>query len=624
MPPREFAVCRRIHSGKFVTATIFTLFRCTLRAAMTLHQGLCFAIILGIMALFAWDRWRYDIVALAALMAALAGGIVPLDKAFSGFSNQLLPLIASVLVMSAAIAKTGILEIAMRGMAAHLKSPDMQVFILCTSVAFLSALVKNVGALAMFLPIAMQMAQRDGRSASFVLMPMSFASLLGGTMTLIGTSPNLIASSMRQSLLGHPYRMFDFLPVGLGITLGGLVLLTFAWRLIPLRKTQAQGQSLFRIEDYIGEARMPKESSFVGRTVAELEKLAEGELTVEAVIRRNRRNYVSNGEWQFQAGDILVLRCDPPVLARIVAEAGLELIGGRDAEGKEPRRDDLVTVEGVVMAESQMAGASLQQLHLQERHGVNLLAVSQQGRAQVTRIGQARLQVGDVIALQGYEADIPEVLSNLGLLPLAERHLALGQPRQAGLTVALLLAAVVLASTELVPPGVAFTGAAVVIAALRILTLREIYAAIEWPILVLLGALIPIGEGLHATGATDLVASSLSHVSAALPPTGLLGGLMIVTMMLTPFLHHAAAVIVMAPIATSLAQKLGLQADAFLMAVTVGASCDFLTPIGHQCNTLVMGPGGYRFGDYWRLGLPLSLFVIVAGVILIRIFWPIA
>jgi di/tricarboxylate transporter len=591
---------------------------------MTLHQGLCFAIILGMMALFAWDRWRYDIVALAALLAAIAGGVVPMDKAFSGFSNQLLPLIASVLVVSAAIAKTGILEIAMRGLAAHLKSPDMQVFVLCTSVAFLSALVKNVGALAMFLPIAMQMAQREGRSASFLLMPMSFASLLGGTMTLIGTSPNLIAASLRQNLLGAPYAMFDFLPVGLGITLGGLLVLTFGWRLIPLRKAQAQGQQLFRVEDYFGEARMPAESRFAGGTVAELEKLAQGEMTVEAVIRRNRRLYVSDGAWQFQAGDILVLRCDPQVLARIVAEAGLELVGGLDQEDKGSRRDDLVTVEGVVMADSLMAGSTPQALRLQERHGVNLLAVSHQGRAQVTRLGQARLQVGDVIALQGYEADIPDALTTLGLLPLAERHLALGKPRQAGLTVALLLAAVILASTEIVPAGVAFTGAAVAIAALRILTLREIYAAIEWPILVLLGALIPIGEGIHATGATDLIAASLSQASAALPPSGLLAGLMIITMIVTPFLHHAAAVIVMAPIAVSLAQKLGLHPDAFLMAVTLGASCDFLSPIGHQCNTLVMGPGGYRFTDYWRLGLPLSILVIVLGVTLIRIFWPIA
>jgi di/tricarboxylate transporter len=590
---------------------------------VTLPQASSFAVIGLLLALFLWNRLRYDVVALLGLLAAIATGIVPVDRAFIGFSNPLLPLIASALVLSAAMTKSGIVERLLRLLAPLLRSSNRVVLVLAGAVGLLSAVMKNVGALAIFLPVAMQAAERNRRPVSELLMPLAFSSLLGGMMTLIGTSPNLIISSMRQELLGRPYAMFDFLPVGAGLFAVGLLFLTFGWRLIPHDRQGARPPAAaFRVEDAVAEARLPPETPFVGRTVAELEDLAEGDVTVAAIIRENYRRYVPSGHWTLFPEDTLVLEGDPPVLDSLVARAGLELVGSKDVDEKALRSAEVVPVEAVVSAGSPLIGASPIELRLRERYGVSLLAISRRGRRLATRLRRAKFQLGDVVVLQGPAAAMPDTLAALRCLPLAERGLRLGRPRNALLPVLALVAAVALAASGLVPPAIAFTGAALVPVLFGVLTLREAYDGIDWPILVLLGALIPVGEAVHSTGGAELVAQWLSPMASHVPVLIVVALLILVTMLVTPLMHHAAAVIVMAPIAASLASRLGLHPDAFLMAVAVGAGSDFLTPIGHQCNTLVMGPGGYRFGDYWRLGLPISLLVVVCGAPLIAAVWP--
>jgi di/tricarboxylate transporter len=590
---------------------------------MTLQQGLSLAILGGLLVLFVWDRFRFDVVALFALLAAVACGVVPTGKAFSGFGNALLPLIASALVVSSAVAKSGAIGELVRLLRPLLRHRQLQIGALTGVVAVLSAVVKNIGALAIFLPVAMQVARRSKRSVGEFLMPMSFGSLVGGMMTLIGTSPNLIASSVRQELLGEPYRMFDFFPVGLGITLLGVTFLSVGWRLLPIRGTgQGGGDAPFRIEDYISEAVLPETSPFVGKTVADLEKLSDGSVTVTAIIREGKRRYTPAGYWPLFAEDVLVLEADPEELQSLIQAAHLELVGHEAPKNGEKDAGDAVAIEAVVTADSPMIGSSSISLRLRDRYGVNLLALSRGGRRNTTRLGRMIFREGDVVVLHGYAGEMTDALARLGCLPLAERNLQLGRPRKILLTSAVLLTSVILAATELVPPALAFTGGAVAIVVLGILNLREAYEAIDWPILVMLGALIPIGEAMHSNGTTGLVAGWLLGASAALPIWGTLALLLVITMLLTPLVHHAAAVIVMGPVAANIAQHLGVSIDAFLMAVAVGASCDFLSPIGHQCNTLVMGPGGYRFGDYWRLGLPLSLLVAACGVPLILLAWP--
>jgi len=590
---------------------------------MTFQQALSLSVLGGLLVLFVWDRFRYDIVALVALLASVAGGIVPGDKAFDGFSNSLLPLIASALVMSAAVGKSGVIEAVVRHLRPIMLSPGPQVGVLTGAVAFLSAIVKNIGALAIFLPIAMQVARRNKRSVSEFLMPMSFGSLVGGMMTLIGTSPNLIASSVRQELVGKPYAMFDFFPVGFGITLIGIAFLSVGWRLIPVRnKGQHDADMPFRVEDYVSEASLSENSPLVGKSVAELEALSEDTVSVVAIIRGGVRRDAPGSRWRLSAKDVLILESDPHDLHSLVTSASLLLIGPKEKEAAGKPAAEIAVAEAVLTAGSPMIGMSSTQLELRERYGVSLLAISRGGSRSTARLGRMSFRVGDVVVFQGLSEAMNDTLARLGALPLAPRNLQLGKPRKAVLTVLILLGCVGMSATELVQPQFAFMAGAVLIAILRILSLEEIYKAIDWPILILLGALIPIGDAMRSTGTSDLIAGWLEGASKMLPVPGTLAMLIVITMLVTPLVHHAAAVLVMGPVAASLAKSLGLQIDPFLMAVAVGASCDFLSPIGHQCNAFVMGPGGYRFADYWHLGLPLSALVVICGVPLILVAWP--
>jgi len=592
---------------------------------MTLQQTLAFAVIAGTMALFVWGRLRYDLVAGIALLVAVLIGVVPSDRAFSGFSDEIVIIVASALIVSAAVARSGIIEVAIQPVAHRISSPALQVLVLAGTVALLSAFVKNIGALAMMIPIALQMAKRSNRSPSILLMPMAFGSLLGGTMTLIGTSPNIIVSRLRTELLGEPFGMFDFTPVGLGLTAAGLLLLVFCYRLLPQDRqgAPALGEAI-DIKDYVTEARVKEDSDIAGQTVSELRKHGEQEVMVTAVVR-DQQSAAPLPDMVLQANDIVVLQGEPAALERVVAGSDLELEGEhRTSRTEEITNDEIGVIEAVIGPNSLLIGRAAGRLALHDRFNVNLLAVSRSGQRFTERLRDIELRSGDVIVLQGVLANMPAQLRALGCLPLAARQLRLGSVRRGLIPIAALVAAMVLAGTGTLSVGVAFFGAALLTILLGSLTLREAYETVEWPILIMLGALIPVSDAIRTTGGTDVIAAALSGIAHALPGYGAVGLMLLAAMMITPFLNNAATVLVMAPIAASFAQKLGYQPDAFLMAVAIGAGCDFLTPIGHQCNTLVMGPGGYRFGDYARLGAPLSLLILLLGVPLIMIVWPLS
>ncbi|MFZ2003893.1 MAG: SLC13 family permease [Stellaceae bacterium] len=610
-------------------------------------------IILGcLVVLFLWDRLRYDVVALLALLGAVAAGIVPTDKAFNGFANPVLPLIGAALIVSVAIGQSGAVEVLLRRLGPTMRTRDSQVGVLVACVAVLSAFVKNVGALAIFVSAAIQVARRNKRSPSEFLMPLSFASLLGGSMTLIGTSPNLLASAVRQQISGKPFQMFDFTPIGAGLAIVGVLFLAFGWRLLPHRRGAASGMN-FTIEDYTGELRITAKSPFIGRTVGDVEKLNGGALGVVGLIRAHGRRQIPTRRWKLYEDDVLVVEADPQTLEQFARDGNLELVGTEEPpeqasekvlavaarnpqvhEGKRklsaqqpperPPPDDrpLSTIEAVIAPGSDLIGRSAASLHLRERYGVNVLAIGRRGTLRRTRLRNARFKAGDTIVLQGHTGQLPDILTALGCLPLAERTLNLGRKRRIVVPLAILAVTVIVTGFEWVPAQIAFVGAALALVLLGFVTLKEAYTAAEWPILVLIGALIPIGEAVQQNGTAKLIATALATHVAHLPSFAVLAALMAATMLVTPILHHAAAVLVMGPIAASLAQQIGCQIDPFLMAVAFGAGSDFLSPIGHQSNTLVMGLGGYRFGDYWKLGLPLSVMVVALGVPLIMLFWP--
>ncbi|MBV9734936.1 MAG: SLC13 family permease [Acidisphaera sp.] len=585
------------------------------------HEAVAFAII-GLMLLgFMWGRVRYDVIAGIALLAGVLTGVVPGDRAFSGFSNPVIIIIASVLVISRAIALSGIVESTLNRLIPRLPHAGQQIGVLTACVTALSAFMKNVGALGIFLPIAVRAAQRSERSPSYYLMPLAFGSLIGGTITEIGTSPNLLISAVRQQVLGHPYALFDFAPVGLPLSILAVVFLSFGYRLLPGGRRGSAGAA-FKIENYLTEVLLPDDSPLVDKTVRDLEALAQQEVAVVGIVRDGGRRYIPSGHWTIFRGDVLVLRADPAVLGELVERAKLELVGAtelaRPEQGDEPPR----TVEAIVTPDSALVGTSARRMHLRQRYEVNLLAVRRAGRQIATRLNQTVFQPGDVVVLQGWERAVPEMLSSLGLLPLADRDLALGRRRRRLLPLAILVGAMALVAAGLVRVEVGFFGAAVLMVLLRLLSAREAYDSIDWPVIVMLSCLLPVGEALKLTGGTDLIAHGLTAVGAAMPPLLAVGAVLVAALLLTPLMHHAAAVVVLGPVAADVARNLGFAMDPFLMAVALGASCDFLTPIGHQNNILVMGPGGYRFGDYWRLGLPLSCLVVLVGTPLIVLVWP--
>ncbi len=590
---------------------------------MTLHQIEAFAVVGGMLALFVWDRLRYDLIAAAALSVAALSGIVPANKAFTGFSNPVIIIIASVLILGRAISASGVIEASLRGVLRRLGSISMQVAALTGCVTFLSAILKNVGTLGIFMPIAIRTAERSGRSPSTFLMPLAFGSLIGGTITEIGTSPNLLISTVRQDVTGHPYRLFDFTPVGLPLSIVAVLFLSFGWRLIPrARSGRPSAGQRFKIEDYTSESAVPAGSTLIGKTVAELEEGGDGDITVAAIIRPGERQSWPDATAILHEGDMLLLHADPATLSPLIDGGQLEMSDARELPPSRDKADDVETTEAVIKEESRLIGQTSASLNLRRRYEVNVLAIGRKGQRIASRVRNVRFRAGDMLVLQGRPTAVADLLSEFDLLPLAERKLSMTRSGSGAGLIAILVAAMALTAFDVLPVQIAFFVAAALVVLLGMLPIRDAYDAVDWPIIVMLGCLIPVGEALKDTGAAGLIGQALTLAAVHLPAMLAVGMMLVTSMLVTPFLHHAAAVLVMGPVAAALANNLGYSPDPFLMATALGASCDFLTPIGHQNNLLVMEPGGYRFGDYWRLGLPLSILVAVFGTWLIVYFWP--
>ena len=596
---------------------------------MTTPQILSIVTLIGMMALFIWGRFRYDLVAIIAMLASLALGIVAPEAAFKGFSDDIVIIVGSALVISAAVQRSGVVERALRSVSRRVTSVRSQLLVLTGSVGVASALVKNIGALAMLMPAAFQMAKKNDASPSVFLMPMSFASLLGGLMTLVGTSPNIIVSRSREQMTGEPFGMFDYTPVGLGLLVIGLIYLRFAYRLIPRDRRAAPTMAeALDITGYITEVIVPEGSPAVDEEVTAFLDRHDHEVTITRMVRAGMRS-VPDETTVLREGDTLILGGEPDALERVIAGDRLTLEGehrekAQEKKDKKDRPDrEVGVIEAVINVGSHLEGQTAGRLDLQARFGVDLIAISRRGERLSRRLANIDLRAGDVVVLQGALDTLPEKLRVLGCLPLAERDLRLGSNRRSLLPVAILSIAMLATALGLVPVAVAFFAAAGMMIALGALPIREAYNHIEWPILIMLGALIPVSDSLRTTGASDVIATWLASVAATLPPWGAVALILAAAMAVTPFLNNAATVLVMAPIAAQFAGDLGYRPEAFLMATAVGAGCDFLTPIGHQCNTLVLGPGGYRFGDYARLGAPLSLIVLALGTPLILFVWPV-
>ncbi|MGB1951009.1 MAG: SLC13 family permease [Marinobacter sp.] len=591
---------------------------------MTLEQGIVFAVLGATLGLFVWNRLRFDVVSMLALLAVEVAGLVPSDELFAGFGHPAVVTVAAVLVISQGLVNGGVVDniAKLLGKVGH--RPTLQVLMLTAVVALCSGFINNVGALALLMPVAVWMSREAGRSPSLLLMPLAFGSLLGGTMTLIGTPPNIIIASYRE---GDSFGLFDFAPVGAAITLAGIAFITLVgWRLTPRRQDSDDGGKLFSVGDYVTELKVPEDSSFAGGTLHNLLTRAESEedVVVLALIRNEERSLAPSTFKVLQEGDVLLVEADTDSLQAFLDNTGLELASAsEESEEAPPEIDagDILLTEVVITPESSLQNQTANRLNLRERHGLNVVALARQGHRLKRRIGDVRFQVGDILLVQGHEESLGTALQQLGCLPLAERGLRLGRERRTLLAGGLFIAAIVSIVAGWLAPPVALVGCAVAMVLTGLLNPTDAYKAIDWSVIVLLAAMIPVGGALEATGGAELIAAQMLMISEGLAPALVLGVLLVGTMLLSNVVNNAAAAILVAPIALSMATELNMASDAVLMAVAVGASCAFLTPIGHQSNALVMEPGGYRFGDYWRLGLPLSVLVTVVAVPVILLVW---
>lgn len=592
---------------------------------MTTPQLLLFAILGVLFVLLAWGRLRYDVVAFLALMAAVVGGLVPAREAFAGFGHPATITVVAVLIISRALANSGAIDWVSRAIAPAAARTWSHVGALSGVAAVMSAFMNNVGALGLLMPAALQSARKAGRSPATILMPLSFGSILGGLVTLIGTPPNIIIAAYRGETAGAPFGMFDFAPVGAVTAVVGLIFVaTIGWRLVPAAaRNRAASEELFDIEGYIAEAKAPKGSAAYGKTLAEIEEMTKDiDALIVGIVRGKRLYQRPSRSEPIKASERLVIEAGSQEIGQFASRLGLELATHKGAQKSPLRTEGNALIEAVVAPGSRLEGRAVEDLRLIRRHGFTLLAVARQGTPYRGRLGSLQFRVGDVLLILGDAERAPEALAAFGALPLAERGISHGNRRDAIALIAIFAAAIAASSLGLLPTVVSLGLAAAAMVVVGLIPVRGLYESIEWPVVVLLGSLIPVGGALQTTGATDVIATAIHELTAGGSAVLVLALLMVVTMTLSDILNNAATAVVMAPIAVGVAQRLGVESDPFLMAVAVAASCAFLTPIGHQNNALVMGPGGYRFGDYWRMGLPLEILIVAVSIPMILLVWP--
>ena len=665
---------------------------------MTGDQIAILVILALAMAAFLSGRLRHDMVAMGALIACVAAGLVPSEEAFSGFGHPAVITVACVLVLSRGLQTSGAVDVLARTVLPDSAGRTLSLAALTGLGAALSGFMNNVGAMALLMPVALQLARRLDMTPGRMLMPLAFGTILGGMTTLIGTPPNLIVSGFRASAGGGggSFSMFDFAPVGLAVALAGLAfIVTVGWRLVPV--TRAAAGEAFEVGSYLTEVRVEEKGKADGMNLHQIEaELDKADAQIVGLVRGGLRVSAPRGNRRVQGGDVLVLEADVEGIAEALSKLDLKLEeqvkardeelekkervrekearreedeqrrreideaaslgdvalepepepvepespqesetdadkgeaseGSAESDAREVRRDteaeEVVLRELVVRPESPLVGRSARDLALRSRFGVNLLGVSRNGRRSTSRLRTLQLQSGDLLLMQGPADVLAEFAAETGCVPLAERELRIPDKRKALLAAGILGLSILVTVIGLLPAAVSFAAGVLASMLLRTVPLRSVYTAIDWPVVVLLAALIPVAGAMEATGTAELIATFLVGTLAQGHPVAALAMVLVVTMFLSDVMNNAATAAVMCPIAIGIAATLGVNPDAFLMSVAIGASCAFLTPIGHQNNTLILGPGGFGFGDYWRLGLPLELIVAAVAVPMLLLVWP--
>ena len=592
---------------------------------MNVEQSIIAAILLLTLVLFIWGKYRHDIVAGIALCLCVITGLVSADEVFSGFGHPAVITVAAVLVISEALRRSGVVDMIAQKILPYTEHPFSHILVLTTVVTVASAFMNNVGALALMLPVALATCAKHNRSPAMILMPLAFGSILGGMTTAIGTPPNIIIAMMRADVSGVPFNMFDYSPVGAAIAIVGVLFITLiGWRLIPAeRLSRSSPEQLFAINDYLTEVIVTENSDLVGQSLEKIEGLTDSSVEIVGLAHRHGKTMSLQYGHLLKAGDILIMQGEPSEIQPLLDKNDLELVTSADKKFAELTSDDLILVEGVIKSGSALEGRDVPFLRRHSGSSLALVGLARQGHRVRRRLRRQTFRAGDILLLQGAADTINEQLSELGMIPLAERNINLGQPKKIAVALTIFVLAITLGVAKILPLAIVFVLAVLIYVLLDILPVLNLYDAIDWPVIILLAAMIPVGGALESTGLTQVLASTVLSLTEGLPVYLIVGLVLVVTMFLSDIINNAATAVVMAPLSYGIASGLQLSPDPFFMAVAVGASCAFLTPIGHQSNTLVLGPGGYQFGDYWRMGLPLEFLIVVLAVPLILIVWPV-
>ncbi|MHB1303617.1 MAG: SLC13 family permease [Acidiphilium sp.] len=590
---------------------------------MPIDQIIVFAVIGVSLVMFLTGIIRYDLVAVLALMVLAITHVLKAQQVFLGFANPAVITVAAVLIMGHALWQSGVVDFLAKWLGRAATTPGRQMVALTGSEALCSALINDTGALSVFMPVAIQLARKSQTSPSRFLMPLAFSAFLGGMTTLIGTPPNIIIAAYRGQLGHGNFTMFSFTPVGAGVAVAGLVFMALASRfLVPERQSGKAEDAHYGIAAYLTEAEITEDSPFAGKTLGEMEAKVEASFAIVGMIHGDDRVVAPRRYQTLRPGDRLVIEADADNLSALLDAAKFSLAADKEIEGDFLKSKDIEVVEAIIQPGSRLIGRSAASLGLRRWYGVNLLAVARRGRRVKGRHSEIPLDASDVLLLQGDADTLDEVMSRLGCLPLAERDIRVGRPTRVLTALGIFAAAIVLAASNVLATDVAFTCGALAMVLARLISVRDVYEAVEWPVIVLLGAIIPVGQALQQTGGAKVIAGMFVALAHHLPGFGVVAVLLLGTLILSNVVNHAATAVLMAPVAAGVAKGLHVGVDPLLMAVAVGASLPMLVPTGHPCNVLVMGPGGYKFSDYWRLGLPMTVVTLVVAVPLIMLVWP--
>ncbi len=573
--------------------------------------------------LFATEWLPMDLVSLMVLLAVALTGLVSPEEAFSGFSNPAVITVAAMFILGAGISHTG----AISTLGEHLirmtgHSQPLMVASIMGTVAFFSAFINNIGATAVLLPVVISMARKSKLPASKLLIPLAFGSLLGGVCTMIGTPPNILINSLLREYTGQGFRIFDFTPLGLVLLACGISYMAlFGHKLLPVRKSGTLTEA-YQVKEYITEVEILDNSPLLGKTISQ--SMLESDLNMKVrALQRNHRKYPRpKRNRKLRAGDILFLEGDPQGILKVRKGKGLSVVPERDNPLPGSSEREIVVVEASLNSTSDLVGKTLRQERFAENHGLTVLAIWRSGAPVVRKVDHVILRFGDVLLLQGPEEKVRHLAKGHGFLVLGGVDPVPYRPRLAPIAMATIAGVILLSVSGMAPIAISATLGALVMVQTRCLTIKEAYDSIDWPIILLIAGTLPLGHAMENSGAAKLLADMIIGGVGSLGPWATLCAVFLITFCLTEVMSHAAAAVLVAPIAYNTAIEMAVSPRPFFMAVAVAASMCFMTPISHQSNALVMGPGGYKFFDYTKVGAPLNLLVWVIATLLIPLLFP--